>query len=87
LSVCEANLHIPELRSVYARGRGQEFQYRRDGFWLAQFERSQKRLRLTPEMFEIGAGGEVSVHGLFSMQFAWIRKQAARRTCERFKVL
>ena len=34
-----------------------------------------------PEMVEIGAGRELFVHGRFSMHVAWIRKQAARRTC------
>jgi len=81
LGVSQAEACLPNLRGAHAPGGWQMIQNRRDRFSVAHLKRSQKRLRLASEMIEIRARGKIVGHGKFSMQFAWIRKQAARRTC------
>jgi hypothetical protein len=60
---------------------------RRDRLGIPRSERGQQRFCLTPEMIEMGARREFVGHDKFSMHFAWIRKQAARRTCGPFRVV
>jgi hypothetical protein len=48
----------------------------------AGFQIGQKRFGLAAQVIEVWARGKVRVHDLFSMRYAWIRKQAARRTCK-----
>jgi hypothetical protein len=53
----------------------------RDGCGFARFEGGEQGFRLAPEMIQIGTREEIGGQGRFSMLYAWIRKQAARRTC------
>ena len=69
------------LLGGHAFGRRKVPQEGRNRIGFARIERGEERFGLTPEMIEIGASGKVLSHDGFSMKFAWIRKQAARRTC------
>jgi hypothetical protein len=54
---------------------GEMVHHRRHRVGIARLQRGQERFRLTPQMIEIGTGGEILSHGKFSMLFAWIRNR------------
>jgi len=84
LCIRQAKLHLLHLLHAQAVYGGQMVQNRQDRFRVTCFKQGEEGFSLAAEMIEIGTLREILDHDKFSMLIAWIRKQAARRTCSQF---